>query len=1594
MGLFDLFESVGETALDVAEDVGREVGLPVAVTAGRVLSYPGTKGQDITAGIFERLGASESVVGAVRGRRASLIAQAAPFLLIPGAREFTLASIAGSVAGGEIGAAVGGEKGRLVGEIAGGLSPLAPGTARQVSRLATLPSRIRAGAKAGEVNLLLSQFDIAMDLQRVSKLGRMDPVARQLLSAEGQGIVGRLRGNVAKQVPHGEDDLSRLRDINKQLLVDKTGQSDIISNLRDGNVTAIMGELVPIDRELITSARVQLSEANRVERIVSRIPGIRSIWSGVDPSLNAKLLKDPVLRVKIEAETFTDQINTIGEVAQETLSRTQLRSGMLVDEATGELAKVAVKGGSKVPLGRNGKPLFEHVMQRPDMYELTAGQVDWVVANHTFLARMRGMARMILEDAEIPRDRVKEVLKFLGTAETDGGFFYPRLPKFWLEAGQLSDYSQPRLLQFMRKNLGVELFKTPKGFTILRPRVRGRIGAKQQTEFERQNALASDASRVIFEPDGGKVVEAYAAQIASIVRDEGIFLPAMQKMGVTMKDLAGPALLSEANKAKMTLDKIGNASTRVNTLIHNRSATQATLRQIKNVRESGHLTEEATATLGYVEHAMEDFLAVVPSTAKAGSQLTRRTESLAGATARVAGKTAPVRDEARIVGDRLGNVIILADEIRSQIAVGGKITGRLIKRARQVSQQVAKAKGRPVKGSVDLQRTVAQAQDAQADIASAMFFLMEEAKAGRDVLRVGNRLAKSIAKGEKVLSDDSAKALQSAQAFRGKVSELEQARRRLVEVAKGANKELGVHKAAARDQLDNVRLAIKETQNAKIAAQYSTIPDIPSLHGRYFSKEMAKHIRQTFGIGPEAGAAFREVAAWQAPIQTFISGLDFGVTFLQALAAMPANPVGWAKALSVGLMAPVPRLGPRLYAGRLAALAKNADPVTGRSWLNIVSRSGLRLGSTELYSSGKVLENLNRDEVGILGVLSRTVSNLPLNRAFVMQRNIAAIELLRSQVSLEQAILHRGLSLKELKSVARQVDLATGAVSLDKLGVSSTQSSKERLIGRFGVQWFRSQTGRLVQAANSGMDGEVARRLLFQQLGAMGALYVAGKIVLGQVPNFDPTSGKFMTIRIEGNDIGFGGIFHSTMRLVAETNEAIIEGDLDRFTEIKSGRNPLTNFWHNGAPTVGRMVGEYVLEINKESRFIQDRPTPAPIRFITPFSAEAFLESVQEGKGPESVLVGTAATALGLRQFPTTPLDLWREVVARKATELGYTKWDDVPKAAQRAALRNDPELGEANDLRADWLRQKGDNRDFVFKQNDQSRAAISDVMTGQWAKVQTGEVSKAEWRVVYSEFLTNHAYQSDNNFKGLELEDQEAVRREPSQLRDQMAILYQGIQPEIFDNDQDGIISDSEWDLWRQARDSFWTENPEAEQFRDYITVDFPASVWKDPIMVDAVIERQRAGRLFDEFKRIAKYTGLSRDEGAMVDQIIGLVNRARKEYKDEIARRGGPTNIDVPNNVAWGIARRRMKESNIQLPQKLLTFARLIQQNDQMRRFKLSPVRAQFLIDNPLMAEWYPGTLRDAGFTDTEAAKIGLIPAPLGTGFEEQLATIQGQV
>ena len=101
------------------------------------LGIPGAYGQEATAQVAERVGAEPGTVGAIRGRRASIIAQMAPFALIPGGAQVAALATAGALGGGEVGGAVGGETGRTVGEIVGGVAaPLGPGVARGVRGVA------------------------------------------------------------------------------------------------------------------------------------------------------------------------------------------------------------------------------------------------------------------------------------------------------------------------------------------------------------------------------------------------------------------------------------------------------------------------------------------------------------------------------------------------------------------------------------------------------------------------------------------------------------------------------------------------------------------------------------------------------------------------------------------------------------------------------------------------------------------------------------------------------------------------------------------------------------------------------------------------------------------------------------------------------------------------------------------------------------------------------------------------------------------------------------------------------------------------------------------------------------------------------------------------------------------------------------------------------------------------------------------------------------------------------------------------------------------------------------------------------------------
>lgn len=818
-----------------------------------------------------------------------------------------------------------------------------------------------------------------------------------------------------------------------------------------------------------------------------------------------------------------------------------------------------------------------------------------------------------------------------------------------------------------------------------------------------------------------------------------------------------------------------------------------------------------------------------------------------------------------------------------------------------------------------------------------------------------------------------------------------QARRNLDDAASLAREELDGLRTQAVSGAEEAKRTRDQVLTASTVSQLRQVHGIPALTGTYFDNHLADKLEKYFGFaqGDLAGGA-KVIAGAQAAWQSVLTGMDFSFAFLQSLAAAPANPVGWAKglALSVGSW-----FDPDLYGRYLESLAKGTDAMSGKTWLEQMERAKLTMAGTELFQPTEALMAMGVARTPVTTAVEM-IDRLPWNRAFAMGRNVAAAELFRAQVGLEGALRGRGLLDDELEGVARQVNLATGVVDNTRLGILPGQATSERLVGRLGVQWFRSQTGRVVQAFNLGqIDGTIARRLLFHQLAGMTALYVATAKLADGDPVLDPTDPHFLELKVGGQWIGFGGLYPSMMKTVAQTIEAAEKGEWGRFDDIKNGRNPLLNFWRNGAPVVGGLVADAVLKVNSDTRY--GNSLDHPEETIIPFSVQAAMDTMQApGQSPTDLAVGTLSSALGLKADPINAVDYHAELAHAAANKMGYAKWVDVPRALQDRLERDNPELAEAVRLKNEYYQQRGlSMTDVAFQQLDQSRNAMGDVMSAQWARVQNGELTKSEWRQMMSEWLNNHAYHTKNLFDAIPEKDRK--KRDPTTIQDRLAEQYQAILPENFDADGDGQIEENEWDQWREAKRKFWEDRPEALDHRDYILYEYPTRVWSDPMMTAADTERRQAQATYDEFLQFPKYRGMSMEQARFVDMVRGMKSAAADEIRFALAQRGAPLDkIRVPARAAWGYALQLLQESGTPLPQDASGLIRLAIAMDKpkVRRNVWDPSRARFLLQNRQLLEWYPTTLTDAGLDEEMAARLGLLDAPMGESPQERIAAFAG--
>ena len=228
--------------------------------------------------------------------------------------------------------------------------------------------------------------------------------------------------------------------------------------------------------------------------------------------------------------------------------------------------------------------------------------------------------------------------------------------------------------------------------------------------------------------------------------------------------------------------------------------------------------------------------------------------------------------------------------------------------------------------------------------------------------------------------------------------------------------------------------------------------------------------------------------------------------------------------------------------------------------------------------------------------------------------------------------------------------------------------------------------------------------------------------------------------------------------------------------------------------------------------------------------------------------------------------------------------------------------------------------------------------------------------------------------------------------MQDRLARLYQAIQPELFDADGDGFMSELEWEAWREARRAFWRQNPDAEKHRRYIIEEFPTRHWASPVMVEADRTRRRAQDAYDQFLQLPLYRGMSLEDGQFVDAVRGLADRVSRELRFALAQQGADlSRIRIPARLAWRFALEQLQSQPLSAHQvQLIKIAMAFDLKSGLRRRFLNADRARFLMENPTLVQWYPGSIGQAGLRDQDAARLGLLGAPLGESVGERVGAL----
>jgi len=371
------------------------------------------------------------------------------------------------------------------------------------------------------------------------------------------------------------------------------------------------------------------------------------------------------------------------------------------------------------------------------------------------------------------------------------------------------------------------------------------------------------------------------------------------------------------------------------------------------------------------------------------------------------------------------------------------------------------------------------------------------------------------------------------------------------------------------------------------------------------------------------------------------AAMDTSAPFIQGLAAWGRNPVAWADA--VGQMFKFAAKPHNLY-----KYLSNSEVMATRMERIMAG------GSSSTFEYFKALAPLQK-QIGKIPIVGKQFDKLigeTYGRAEAAFTGFGEVARNNLWKSLRHKTLKDGVVSPDLAmDLSRSLDRMTGVMSTEALGIGRTQQDFENAFVFFAPRYTRAGLIFVSDALRGGMAGSEARVALGNMMSGGVAMYYGACKSLGQAPNFNPSSGRFMTVKVGDSHIGIGGIMIALGRLGYDIAVTAAEDPINLIKPISEGHlnrwdNPFIRFLYSRTSPVtsgavstlleqANYFGEPFENIGDWGKFMLDKVTPIAAQELTDYMTG-------EREEPPSPIT-VAAEFGGLRAFPKSPWELMDE---------------------------------------------------------------------------------------------------------------------------------------------------------------------------------------------------------------------------------------------------------------------------------------------------------------------------------------------------------------